>query len=303
MAEQPHPRLVSHPPPAPQRPLTAHKHMTGRVGIFAGSPGMAGAAVLCGRGALRGGAGLVRVWCDAAVQPTVAVSEPCLMTAVLPPADDDAFPDALDEALRWSTALAIGPGLGRSNGAQQLTRHLLSGARVPLVLDADGFAVLESDGPPALPPTSGQTLPIVLTPHAGEMARLRAGAGLPPQAEQSDAARLRSAHEYAALTRTILVLKGYRTVVCDATRAYVNETGNPGMASGGMGDVLTGLIAALLAQNMTPFDAACLGVHVHGLAGDLLARRVGPVGYLAREVADVLPEALAQAGMPRMGFC
>jgi NAD(P)H-hydrate epimerase len=121
-------------------------------------------------------------------------------------------------------------------------------------------------------------------------------------ATMDDAARLAAAHEYACFADATVVLKGHRTVVCTAEQAYINTTGNPGMATGGMGDVLTGLIAALLGQGLSAFDAARLAVHAHGLAADRLAKAVAPFGYLAREVADAIPAALADATRPRLGF-
>jgi NAD(P)H-hydrate epimerase len=134
------------------------------------------------------------------------------------------------------------------------------------------------------------------------MARLREAAGLPELMGSDDDTRLRIAHEYAQLTGLTVVLKGHRTVVCTPNEAYVNTTGNPGMATGGMGDVLTGLIAALLAQGLNAYDGARLAVHCHGLAADMCAKRIGPVGYLARDVAETLPAALARASNARIGF-
>ena len=134
------------------------------------------------------------------------------------------------------------------------------------------------------------------------MARLRKAAGLADLRGDDDNTRLRIAHEYACYAGAAVVLKGHRTVVCTRDRAYVNTTGNPGMATGGMGDVLTGLIAALLGQALDAFDAARLGVYCHGLAADICATRIGPVGYLARDVAEMLPVALARSANARMGF-
>jgi ADP-dependent NAD(P)H-hydrate dehydratase len=295
-------------PPRPTRATDAHKHTTGRVGILGGGPGMSGAAVLCGLGALRAGAGLVRVFCAAASQPIVATSEPCLMTTALPDGDPTDFLEPLIDGPDWWTVLAVGPGLGRSENALAAVRHVCASKAVPIVLDADGLAPLFESGPNAFVahgPAAGFdviTWPAVITPHAGEMRRLREGAGLSPQDEQDDDTRVRAAHEYACLIDGVVVYKGPRTVVADPTRAYVNTTGNPGMATGGMGDVLTGLIASLIGQGMEPFDASRLAVYVHGLAADRLAKNVGAIGYLAREVADALPAALTEASAPRIGF-
>ncbi|MBK9128381.1 MAG: NAD(P)H-hydrate dehydratase [Phycisphaerales bacterium] len=301
------PAIVTDVPILAQREPTAHKGQVGRVGIVAGSPGMSGAAVLCALGALRGGAGLVRVYCPTSIQPIVAASEPCLMTVGLEhqPAGAGAA-GAAGEALAgdtWPDVLAVGPGLGEGDTAARVTTAALSSGR-PVVLDADGLRVFMAGGcaSPREHRSAGIRWPAVLTPHPGEMTRLRDGAGLSPLAGDDDATRVRVAHEYACLSGSVIVLKGYRTVVCTPSHAFINTTGNPGMASGGMGDVLTGLIAALIGQGLAPFEAACLGVQVHGLAGDLCAKRIGPIGFLARDVADALPAALADALRPRMGF-
>ncbi len=305
----PKPRIVSDVPQlAPRRP-EAHKGDAGRVAIVAGSPGMSGAAILCGLGALRGGAGLVRVFTPASIQPVVAVAEPCLMTVAL----DQSTPDthhgekhrSAEEVFAWADVRAIGPGLGQGGESAARLYAAIAGTRVPLVLDADALNILAQDGLEKLRQVADDPpwwrdealsigAPVVVTPHPGEMARLREAAGLSALAGDDDETRIQIAHEYAVLTGDIVVLKGHRTVVCTAGTAYVNTTGNPGMATGGMGDVLTGLIAALIAQGLPPFDAARLGVWAHGRAADMLAEEIGPFGYLAREVADALPRVWQQ---------
>lgn len=285
------------------RPPDLHKGQAGHVAIFAGSRGLSGAAVLSGLGALRGGAGLVRVYCATSVQPIVAAAEPCLMTVPLP--EDAEGRIALDPAkaelnLDWAHVLAIGPGLGQSDAVTALIATLLATFTGPVVVDADGLNNIAARGASAWQPRAGCAT--VITPHPGEMARLRAGLGLPECRGADDATRLATAHEYAARAGVTVVLKGHRTVVSTADATYVNATGNPGMASGGMGDVLTGLIAALLAQGLDAFAAARLGVYCHGLAADRCARDIAPVGYLAREVADALPAALSDACRPQIGF-
>lgn len=295
------PTLVSDVPQLPPRPAGMHKGQAGRVAVIAGSRGMSGAAVLSGLGALRGGAGLVRVCCPASVQPMVAASEPCLMTTGV---DEDASgrfgAGARRMDLRWATVHAIGPGMGVGPSLAELLEHLLGEIDGPVVLDADGLNNL------ALLRDRGRQVrrgrPTIVTPHPGEMARLREALGLPALTGDDDDTRVRSAHEYATRTGFTVALKGYRTVVAAAGQAYINNTGNPGMASGGMGDVLTGLTAALVGQGLGAFDAARLGVYVHGLAADHCARQIGPVGYLARDVAEALPAALNEANRPRMGF-
>jgi ADP-dependent NAD(P)H-hydrate dehydratase len=292
-------------PTLPPREDTTHKGEVGRVGIIAGSRGMSGAACLSGLGALRGGAGLVRVLTPISVQPIVAASDPCLMTVPLPETAEghiqsQKHPGVLEDSLEWATVIAVGPGLGQRGELAELVRHILETFHGPLVIDADGLNNVAPAGPDVW--SSRKNRPTVLTPHPGELGRLRKSAGLEDVRGDDDETRLRIAHEYACQAGITLVLKGHRTVVCTREQAYVNTTGNPGMATGGMGDVLTGLIAALLGQGLGPYDAARLGVYCHGLAADLCAKRIGPVGYLAREVAEMLPPALAQASGSRMGF-
>jgi NAD(P)H-hydrate epimerase len=290
-------------PALPARAATLHKGQAGHVAVVAGSRGMSGAAVLCGWGALRGGAGLVRVYCPTSTQAIVASSEPSLMTVGLPEDADGRLTCEGVSArvdLAWPTVLAIGPGLGQALALPDLIALLLRQFPGPTVLDADGLNNAAALG--ARLWESRASLPTVVTPHPGEMARLRRAAGLPELSGRDEETRLQSAHEYAVRTGFTVVLKGHRTVVCAPTEAYVNQTGNPGMATGGMGDVLTGLIAALLAQGLPAFDAARLGVYVHGLAADRCAQQIAPVGYLAREVAEALPGALAEQSRPRIGF-
>ena len=304
MAEVPEP--VSEFPTLPARPDTSHKGLNGRIAIVAGSRGMSGAAVLCGLGALRGGAGLVRVYTPASAQPIVAAGEPCYMT--VPLAEDErgrlspGGKGGLAAALLESAhdVLAIGPGLGVGDGVRACICPAICEFDGPVVLDADALNNIAADSPRL---DLGRRPELhVLTPHPGELARLRRGAGMPELKGDDDETRLRLAHEYACYARANVVLKGHRTVVASPRQTYINTTGNAGMATGGMGDVLTGLIAALLGQGLGAFDSARLGVYVHGLAGNLCAQRVGPVGFLARDVADMIPIALAKAHVSRLGF-
>lgn len=289
-------------PTLPVRAATAHKGQVGRIAIMAGSTGMSGAAVLAGLGALRGGAGLVRVLCPESVQPIVAASEPCLMT--VPITEDEAGLAGMNGKLAeqmydWCSAAAIGPGLGRGALPRNNVREVLMHCTAPLVVDADALNILASSVDwAASGPAAWRELrekgDRVITPHPGEMARLRSAAHMQELRGDDDQTRLRIAHEYACYSQCVVVLKGHRTVVCAQDCAFVNTTGNPGMATGGMGDVLSGLIAALLGQGLGAFDAARLGVYVHGLAGDLCAEHIGAVGLLARDVAQAIPQALAQ---------
>lgn len=294
-------------PMLPDRSASMHKGQAGRVAIVAGSRGMSGAACLAGLAALRSGAGLVRLLVPDSILPIVASSEPSLMTVALPEDRGGQLANgatlAIDEAaLHWASALAAGPGLGSAradNGVRGAVRRVLR-FDGPVVLDADGLNATADGLVDILQSRPGP--PAVLTPHPGEMARLRAGAGLESADGQDDNARIRTAHEYAARARCVVLLKGHRTVVATPDQFYINTTGNAGMATGGMGDVLTGLIAALLGLGMDPFKAACLAAYAHGLAGDMLARQFAPFGYLARELADHLPQALTQSKLADIGF-
>lgn len=280
------PRLIASMPVLPARPRDAHKGMFGRVLVVAGSRGMSGAAVLCAGGALRGGAGLVRVAVPAGILPIVAAANPCWMTAPLAEDDEGRFTPAaaapLIELARASTVVVAGPGLGRGDGPAAVVSALLTQTSVPLVLDADGLNALEADpGPIRQRPG-----PLVLTPHPREFSRLL---GCDTSVVQAD--RDGRAARFAAEHGIVLVLKGQATVVTDGARLYENTTGNPGMATGGTGDVLAGLIGALLAQGLEAFAAAQLGVFLHGRAGDLVAADHGEVSLIASDLLDYLPRA------------
>jgi len=292
-------------PCLPAREKAAHKGQVGRAVLIAGSRGMSGAACLAGLGALRGGAGLVRVLTPTSIQPIVAMSDPCLMSAPLPETETgyvarQAWPLMHDESLGWADAVGLGPGLGQSEDVALVATEVIRSFEGPLVVDADGLNNIAAEG--AAVWLSRKDRCTVVTPHPGELGRLLRGAGLAELSGDSDEERLAAAHAYACAAQVTVVLKGHRTVVCTPERAYINTSGNPGMATGGMGDVLTGLLSALLGQGLNAFDAARLGVYCHGLAGDHCARQIGPVGYLARDVAEMLPAALYEASKTRMGF-
>jgi len=272
----------------PRDPDT-HKGSYGRVLIVGGAPGMAGAAALAARGALRGGAGLVTVAAPDSVADVVAglVAE-----ALVRPHDADAegglsvaAQPGLQTLAEVADVLAVGPGAGTSSDTQEVIRGLVGGARVPVVLDADGLNAFCGD----VPALRAVGPPCVLTPHPGEAGRLL---GCPTAEVQSD--RLGAVRELAERSDAIVVLKGYRSLVCDRHgRVAINPTGNPGMATGGSGDVLTGLIAALIGQGMEPYAAARVGVFLHGEAGDIAARTVGEISLIASDIIAALPEAFA----------
>jgi ADP-dependent NAD(P)H-hydrate dehydratase len=278
--------LIRTVPALKPRAADAHKGDFGRVLVIAGSRGMSGAAVLCASAALRGGAGLVRLAVPESVLPLVAVANPCYMTVPLPEDSDGrlsvlALPMLLDAA-RWCTTLALGPGLGQSEDVSAVVLGVLGGTTVPLVLDADGLNAVAAH----LGTLTERKAPIVLTPHPGEFARL-----LGRSTADVQNSRQAMAIAFAAAHRAVVALKGQSTVVTDGRRVFINTTGNPGMATGGTGDVLTGLIAALLGQGLEPFTAAQLGVYLHGLAGDLARDALGETSLISSDLLDYLPRA------------
>jgi NAD(P)H-hydrate epimerase len=250
---------------------------------------------LAAQAAVRTGAGLVTVLAPAAAQAVLAVKLTEAMTVAAPETAagqlaEQAAPDVLHLAARAS-AVAIGPGLGTGGGVETALRLLLSQTGAPLVIDADGLNVLAeaAEGTTAL--LAAALRPIVLTPHPGEMARLT---GL--TIGQVEADRIGVARRLAGEAKCTVVLKGAPTVVAAADgRAWLNSTGNPGMASGGMGDALTGAIAALIAQGLAPLDAALAGVLLHGLAADIAAEQIGAIGFTAGDVVERLPQARQRA--------
>jgi NAD(P)H-hydrate epimerase len=281
-------QIVSNVPRLPPRPLDSNKGTYGRVLIVSGSRGMSGAAVLCAGAALRGGAGLVRLAVPEGILPIVASANPCYTTAPL--LEDShgrltaaALPELL-ELIRDNSAAGLGPGLGQSADVGSIVAAALEQTRTPLVLDADALNVLVGH----LDALSKHQGPVILTPHPGEFARLL-GCDIPTV----QARREELAARFAATHAVVLILKGHRTVVTDGRRLYLNTTGNPGMATGGSGDVLTGLLAALVGQKLEPFAAAQLGVYLHGLAGDLARAQVGEPSLIATDLLHHLPRAFA----------
>ncbi len=278
--------LVHDVPVLPPRAADSHKGTFGRVLVVAGSRGMSGAAVLCGSAALRGGAGLVQVAVPREILPIVAAANPCYLTAPLPQDENGRLdiPAQVDllELAKPANVMALGPGLGQSKAVTNLVVETMAAVGVPLVLDADGLNAIQQD-PGCL---RRRTAATVLTPHPAEFARL-AGVSVEEVQEKREDRAVRFAMEHSV----VVVLKGAQTVITDGRRVYVNTTGNPGMATGGTGDVLTGLIAALMAQGLEAFAAAQLGVHLHGLAGDHARDEMGEVSLVATDLLDYLPRA------------
>lgn len=281
--------IITRIPALRPRDADAHKGKFGHVLVVGGSRAMSGAAALAGLGALRGGAGLVTVATADAAQAVVATFSPSYMTAALP-SDPAGVLTAAAEAPALALAaerdvLAIGPGLGKSAGVTQVVVALMARTQKPVVLDADGLNAVEKRRE-----VLGRRGPLVLTPHPGEFARI---AGVATATLQRD----REAHalRYAGDVGCVLILKGAGTLVTDGRRLYRNATGNAGMATGGTGDVLTGVVAALLAQEMDPFSASVLGVYLHGLAGDLARDALGEVSLVSSDLIDYLPQAFKRA--------
>jgi ADP-dependent NAD(P)H-hydrate dehydratase len=276
---------------APREP-ESHKGTYGRVMIVGGSRGKAGAPSLAGMAALRSGAGLVTVVVPRSVQDIVAGFEPSLMTIGLGNRDTDELrqehTNEICELAKNQTALAIGPGMGTDVETIRLVHALYHKLPQPMVVDADGLNAL-AQWQEGLQHVPG---PRILTPHPGEFERLTGEkCNSDPAKRAQQAAKLSQGD---TTSQTIVVLKGHHTIVTDGRRVSFNQTGNPGMATGGSGDSLTGILTALLAQGMLPWDAARLGVHVHGLAGDLAAEELGEVSMIASDIIDYLPLAFMQ---------
>lgn len=277
--------------PAPfllPRSADSHKGTYGTALLIGGSRDMSGAISLAGMSALRGGAGLVRLAVPDVAQASVAAHEPSYMTAALESdaagriAGSEAAHRRIIELSESATAIAVGPGLGRSPELSALVAALYGELTQPAVFDADALNALAEQAH-LLAEHAG---PRILTPHPGEFARL---VNLDTSTVQSRREEL--AATFARDNSCIVALKGHATFVTDGERGWTNSTGNPGMATGGTGDVLTGLITALLCQELTPYDAARLGVYLHGMAGDLAAKEVGEVSLTASDLIHHLPRA------------
>jgi len=280
-------QIVSDIPKLKPRAVDGHKGDYGKVCIIAGSVGMSGAAALAGRAALRAGAGLVRVATPKSILPIVAAIEPSFTTIALP--EDSAGRisakaiHAVLEVVGENDAVAFGPGVGTSGALRSILEMLLDQPNLRLVIDADGLNNLAGikNWPARL------KAKLILTPHPGEMKRLWSGL----LREELPAERQEQVLQLSQRTNSIVVLKGAGTVVTDGERVYINKTGNPGMATAGSGDVLTGIITALLGQGLSDFDAAVLGVYIHGLAGDIASEKVGQVSLMTTDIINSLPDA------------
>lgn len=294
-------------PGLPIRERTGHKGTYGTALLITGSLGMGGAAVLAGTAALKSGVGLVRLLVPEPIQTTVASFRAEYTVFPFPSDRDGRFSHrALSQILfhiPGANAVGIGPGIARSLGLDLIVSTLFASLTTTAVFDADALNALayrESFTPPAKRKIFTLTEPSIagariLTPHPGEFFRMSGVKLSADPKERAEAAkyfvRLQREIYSADSDQIVLVLKGAGTVVTDGDRIYVNETGNPGMGTGGSGDVLTGIITALAAQKISPFNAAVLGVYLHGMAGDLAAESKGENSLTAEDILDFLPEA------------
>lgn len=266
----------------PDRPDWGHKGTFGRILLLCGSLGFTGAAYLSAMGALRCGAGLVYLGVPESIYAIEAVklNEP----VAFPLPDEagklsaDAIPEILDK-LPQMNAVLIGPGLGQSDGTVAVVQAVLGNAACPVVVDADGINLLAQHKDVV----RGRTNPTILTPHDGEFRRLGGVIG-------ED--RMAAAAEMARDLGCIVLLKGHRTCITDGQAGYRNVTGNPGMAVGGSGDVLAGMITALLGQKISPLEAAAAAAWFHGAAGDLCAKKLGQYAMLPSDMLEELPRLL-----------
>ena len=258
-----------------KRKKDIHKGNCGRVLILAGSKGMAGAAVLCARAAFRAGAGLVRVSIPEELFPILQIGVPeatCITR------------ERLFEDLTQYSAIAIGPGLGDDEQNGILIKKILEMTEKPVVLDADGLNFMQND----LDTMKNSSAKLIITPHPGEAARL-----LGCNTAEINRDRLESARALASVTGAVTVLKGAGSVVATPEgKTYINTTGNPGMATGGSGDVLTGVIAALAGQGLDTEAATMAGVFLHGMAGDLAAGQMGEYGLIASDITSMVAIAI-----------
>ncbi|MFH0995386.1 MAG: NAD(P)H-hydrate dehydratase [Pseudomonadota bacterium] len=274
----------------PQRAPTSHKGTSGHVLVVGGSTGKAGAVAMTGLAALRSGAGLVTLAIPKSLNAIIQSQIPEIMTVPMDGLNqglwDDSLCNHIREQLLGKKCLAIGPGMGDSIETQKLVLEILRDVSIPVVLDADGLNCICG----RLDVLKSLKTPAILTPHPGEMSRLTGESVSDIQAD-----RIGIARRFSRAHHVHLVLKGARTVIAhpDGT-VYINLTANPGMATGGMGDVLTGVIAGLLAQGLAPEAAAHAGVYLHGKAADALCELQGPFGFLASEVAGALPGVIRE---------
>ena len=277
------------------RKRNSHKGSYGRVLVLAGSPGLTGAAYLCSKAALRSGSGIVTLGVPVSLNPVMEAKLTCVMTRPLPETKASTLSNKgkkeIMKLCESHDVVALGPGLSQQPETRELILWLIQNIDRNMVIDADGLNAL-SDKVNVLQKIKRHA---VLTPHPGEMSRL-AGLGLAKDVQKD---RLNTASQFVQSIqkklnnegKLTLVLKGDKTIVANSRKVYVNRTGNPGMATAGTGDVLTGIIASLIGQGYDVFDASQLGVYIHGLAGDIAAKKKGEHSMIASDIIECLPDA------------
>lgn len=282
-------------PRPPHRPAEGHKGTFGNVLVVAGSLGMSGAASLAGQAALHAGAGLVTVATARSASSTVAAAHSSYMTIALDEDESGVLAEsallAIERSCQYQTALALGPGLGQSQAVIQIIKRLYRHVALPLVLDADGLNAFVGSCEQLA--NRSHSAPRVLTPHVGEFSRL-----VGKDKSEIEAQRESLAVQFAREHHVILLLKGQGTIITDGNRIAINRTGNTALSTGGSGDVLTGIIASLLAQGVESFDAAQLGAYVHGLAGEAVAERYGARFSTSTEILEQMATAWQRLDLP-----
>lgn len=277
-----------------KRKPDSHKGDFGHVFILAGSTGMTGAAYLCAQAAIRCGAGLVTLGIPKSLNPIMEVKLTEVMTLPLAEAEEGslslkAFSDIRDFSEK-ADCVAIGPGLSQNKSTQELIRKSASAIKKPIVLDADGINAFE--GYTSLLKSICRRGVHIITPHPGEMARL-----LKISVREAQGDREKIAADFSRRYNLTVVLKGYKTIIASGKSFHVNKTGNPGMASGGCGDVLTGMIASFLAQGMSAYEASKAAVYLHGLAGDLAKKDKTEISLIASDIIDKIPNIFKKLGV------
>jgi hydroxyethylthiazole kinase-like uncharacterized protein yjeF len=279
-----------------QRNPDAHKGDFGHIFVLAGSGRFSGAAILCAAAAMRSGAGLVTLGIPKNINNAVIKIKPKeVMTLPLPQTKDSTLSSAgfkkIKDFSKEIDVLVVGPGLGRNKSTQDLVRKIISEIKKPLVIDADGLNALVGYLNLLRAKSYELRAECILTPHPGEMGRLL-GIGIAKVQKKRKAIAAKFAKDYKAT----LVLKGHNTVVADYEGdLYINKTGNPGMATAGSGDVLTGIIGSFLGQGLSAFEAAKYAVYLHGLAGDLAAKEKTQLGMIASDIIDKIPQAIKKS--------
>lgn len=269
-----------------KRDKDSHKGTYGRVGVIAGSKGMSGAPYLTSSAAIRTGSGLVYTMVPDSISTILEIKSVEAVVKSFKSNEEGFIKESIEDIVEQSNKLdviALGPGMGINSEKIELVEEILKRVDLPTVVDADGINCL-CDNKKLL---KNRSKPTIITPHLGEFSRL-----IKKDIDEIQGNREKYSREFAKEYGVILVLKGHETIVCDGERLYVNNTGNPGMATAGSGDVLTGIIVSLLGQGIPSYDAAKLGVYLHGLSGDIVAEDKGEHGLIASDIVNAIPYAI-----------